>query len=135
MILPLEEAENYLNNKEKIYYDSQIFQEIHYFMNQYELLPKTFIAYERIALFGKEDSEFRVTFDKNIRSRNWDLSLQYGDSGVLLMEDDSVLMEVKITNSVPMWFADLLSEFEIFNTSFSKYGVGRDMLQKVERRV
>ena len=122
MVLPLGEAENYLNNKGKISQDSQIFQEIDYFIHQYELFPKMFIAYERIALFGKEDSEFRVTFDKNIRSRNWDLSLRYGDSGVLLLEDDTVLMEVKITNAMPMWFADLLSEFEIFSTSFSKYG-------------
>ena len=122
MTMSLEEAENYLKNEKEISDSSQIFSEINYFIHQYKLLPKMFIAYERVALFGKEDSEFRVTFDKNIRSRNWDLSLQCGDSGFLVLEDDSVLMEVKITHSIPMWFVDLLSEFEIFNTSFSKYG-------------
>lgn len=122
ILLPLDEAERYLNNKEKISQDSQIFREIDYFTNHYDLVPKLFLAYERVALYGKEDKEFRVTFDRNIRSRTWDLKLCRGDNGVLLMEDGSVLMEVKITNSVPMWFAKLLSKYQIFNTSFSKYG-------------
>ena len=122
ILLPLDEAERYLNNKEKISQDSQIFREIDYFTNHYDLVPKLFLAYERVALYGKEDNEFRVTFDRNIRSRTWDLKLGRGDNGVLLMEDGSVLMEVKITNSVPMWFAKLLSKYQIFNTSFSKYG-------------
>lgn len=122
MILPLEEAENYLNHKQKISQDSQIFHEIDYFINRYELMPKMFLAYERVALYGKEDSEFRVTFDRNIRSRNWDLTLSKGDSGVLLLEDGSMLMEVKISGAMPMWFAKLLSKYEIFSTSFSKYG-------------
>lgn len=122
IVLPLLEAENYLNYKEKVSQDSQIFHEIDYFTNHYDLIPKLFLAYERVALFGKEDSEFRVTFDRNIRSRNWDLSLDKGDSGVLLLENGEILMEVKITNAVPMWFAKLLSKYQIFNTSFSKYG-------------
>lgn len=122
ILLPLDEAERYLNKKEKISQDSQIFREIDYFTSHYDLVPKLFLAYERVALYGKENSEFRVTFDRNIRSRTWDLKLSRGDRGALLMEDESVLMEVKITNSVPMWFAKLLSKYEIFSTSFSKYG-------------
>lgn len=122
IILPLNEAEKYLNHKEKIEQDSQIFHEIDYFTNHYDLMPKLFLAYERVALFGKEDNEFRVTFDRNIRSRDWNLSLDKGDSGILLLEDGTILMEVKICNSVPMWFARLLSKYQIFNTSFSKYG-------------
>lgn len=122
IVLPLNEAEEYLEHNGKVSQDSQILHEIDYFRNHYNLMPKLFLAYERVALFGKEDSEFRVTFDRNIRSRNWDLSLEKGDSGVLLMEDGSILMEVKICNSVPMWFAKLLSKYQIFNTSFSKYG-------------
>ena len=31
-------------------------------------------------------------------------------------------MEVKISNSIPMWFVKLLSKYEIYSTSFSKYG-------------
>jgi hypothetical protein len=31
-------------------------------------------------------------------------------------------MEVKIDRAVPMWLAALLSELELYKTSFSKYG-------------
>ena len=31
-------------------------------------------------------------------------------------------MEVKISDSMPLWFAKLLSKYEIYPTSFSKYG-------------
>ena len=32
------------------------------------------------------------------------------------------LMEVKILGAMPLWFANILSELEIYNTHFSKYG-------------
>jgi len=31
-------------------------------------------------------------------------------------------MEVKTRQSIPIWMAKLLSEFEVYPTSFSKYG-------------
>jgi hypothetical protein len=31
-------------------------------------------------------------------------------------------MEVKISEAMPLWFARLLSKYEIYPTSFSKYG-------------
>ena len=48
----------------------QISQEIDYFLKMYRPVPKVFLAYDRIAMFGIEDHAFRITFDFNIRSRN-----------------------------------------------------------------
>lgn len=31
-------------------------------------------------------------------------------------------MEVKILGAIPVWFTKILSELEIYNTHFSKYG-------------
>ena len=39
-----------------------------------------------------------------------------------LLQDGQRLMEVKISNAMPLWFARLLSKYEIYPTSFSKYG-------------
>lgn len=120
--LPLQQAYDYLNSGIQPFESTQILNEMDYFLSLYDLSPKLLLAYERIALFGKEDSEFRVTFDTNIRSRTEDLHLEHGSHGKLLFDDQTHLMEVKITNSTPLWFSKLLSEYEIYNSSFSKYG-------------
>lgn len=119
---PMEEAERYLIDGVMPSHPNQIFKEIDYFFNHYPIEPKRYIAYDRLAMYGKEDPEFRVTFDMNIRSRDYNLTL-YSDSGNdFLLEPDSRLMEVKISNAMPLWFARLLSKYQIYPTSFSKYG-------------
>ena len=39
-----------------------------------------------------------------------------------LLEEGSVLMEIKIPGTTPLWLAHLLSDQTLFPTSFSKYG-------------
>jgi len=120
--LPLQHAYDYLDYGIHPFDSTQILNEIDYFLSLYPLTAKLFVAYERIALFGKEDPEFRITFDMNIRSRTQDLRLENGSYGNLLYKEPLYLMEVKITNSTPLWFSKLLSAYEIYNASFSKYG-------------
>ena len=100
----------------------QIFDEIDYFLCHYDLQPKMYLAYDRIALYGKADSEFRITFDKNIRCRMTALSLANDEDTIRLLEKGYYIMEVKIINAMPLWFVDILSELEIRTASFSKYG-------------
>ena len=75
-----------------------------------------------MALFGKEDPEFRVTFDRRIRSRRLGMGLELGDAGDLLLPESWVLMESKVSAAAPLWFSELLAELKIYPTSFSKYG-------------
>ena len=82
-------------------------------------------------MFGKEDAEFRVTFDQNIRSRDFALTLEKDTETTKLLKDGYYLMEVKISNAMPLWFVKILTELEIRSTSFSKYGnVYRRNLEK-----
>lgn len=117
-----EEAENYLHSGVYKTEKSQILKEIDYFLQMHPIEPRLYLAYDRIALFGKEDSDFRVTFDQNIRSR-WDhLELTDDTKTEKLLEDGIYLMEVKTTDSLPLWFVQILSDLQIRSTSFSKYG-------------
>lgn len=120
--MPYAEAYQYLYEGKNPGLDSQIFREIDYFKMRYELQPEMYLAYDRLALFGKEDPEFRVTFDKNIRSRKHDPVLLNDTDTIPLLEKGYHLMEVKIAGAVPLWFAVLLSEEKIYPVSFSKYG-------------
>ncbi|MDD3369473.1 MAG: polyphosphate polymerase domain-containing protein [Lachnospiraceae bacterium] len=102
--------------------DSQILREIDFLINRYKLSRSLFLAYDRIALYAKDDPEFRVTFDQHIRSRRNNLCLEYGDCGRLLLSGDQYLMETKVLGATPLWFSGILSDLQIYPISFSKYG-------------
>lgn len=103
--------------------DCQILHEIDFALDRYKVIPAAYISYERQALSGCEDSRLRITFDSNITCRSTDLQLQKGNYGISLLDNEQVLMEIKIPGTMPVWLSHLLSEMEIFPVSYSKYGM------------
>ena len=102
---------------------SQITDEILYFVRRYENLePAMFISYEREAFYAKNNSDFRITFDRNILWRDEDLTLSKGVYGTPILQDNQVLMEVKCPGAMPLWFVSILTAIVVQKTSFSKYG-------------
>ncbi|MGN0159257.1 MAG: polyphosphate polymerase domain-containing protein [Brotaphodocola sp.] len=120
--MTLGEARNYLSKGIKPEKDSQILREIDYAYQFYQARPMVYLAYDRIAFYGNENPELRVTFDMNLRARQFDLDLARGTYGTSLMEEGMMLMEVKIPGSMPMWMSELFSNLKIYPTTFSKYG-------------
>ena len=120
--LTLEKSRHYLLQGEYPESSGQILQEIDWFLKMYQPVPKVFIAYDRLALYGNEDADLRITFDRNIRWRQSQLDLAKGDWGNPLLKSGNVLMEIKIPGTMPLWLSRILSNLEIFPTSFSKYG-------------
>jgi hypothetical protein len=104
------------------YYDQQILNELHYMTRIYDLKKAVFIEYDRLAFFDKEDPEFRVTFDENIMTRYQDYDFESMKSGVSLLMPGQILMEVKVGEAMPLWFAKALSKHKVYLGSFSKYG-------------
>lgn len=103
--------------------DSQIASEINYALKIYEnLAPAVLLSYEREAFYARNNHEFRVTFDRNILWRDYDLSLDKGIYGTPILEDQKVLMEVKTDGAIPGWMVDFLTANKLYKTSFSKYG-------------
>lgn len=102
--------------------DSQISREIGWVLSRYELSPKFVICCDREAWVDRDEPELRFTFDKNIRYREDELSLRAGSHGRLLLEEGSVLMEIKMPGTSPLWLAELLSRHKVFPAGFSKYG-------------
>ena len=120
--LSLDEVYNYLENGKTPDTNKQIFNELDYCFKKYDLKPSMYISYERYSYSGKKDENFRITFDTNILSRDYDLKLDNGDYGLNLFGNDLYLMEVKALESMPLWFTRALSELKIYPISFSKYG-------------
>ena len=100
----------------------QVLGEIDYFKHFYNLQPKLYLSYERMAYFEKNDGSFRVTFDTDITTRRHDVRLELGSYGKKIIPENMFLMEIKINKAVPIWFTKILSEYDIYPVSFSKYG-------------
>ena len=120
--MPYKELFDYVTYGIKPQKQSQVLEEIDYLINRAQLMPKIVICYDRLAMFGNEDNEFRLTFDGNIRSRTDNLDLRAGDYGTLLSGQPFRIMEIKVADSMPLWMTQILSELKIQTGSFSKYG-------------
>lgn len=123
---PYKDVMRYLETGEHPKTDSyiynQVLDEIDEFLKQYPCYPKLFLSYDRHAYFMKDDPETRLTFDENILSRRDDLDLLHGNYGEPLLPEDKMIMEIKFSGAVPLWFSRLASSEGIFRTPFSKYG-------------
>lgn len=120
--MSLEDARKYLYYGIYPEQDGQILREIDYTVNRYNLRPAAAVSYDRIAFYGKEDGQLRVTFDHNICCRHYALDLSKGAFGAPLLEPGQMLMEVKIPGAMPVWMSRLLAELSVYPVSYSKYG-------------
>ena len=120
--MPAEYSKSYLAGNQELSPGDQIGKEIEWFQKHYQTKPKVYIAYDRTSYAGIEDPQLRITFDRNIRFRDYALDLRAGDFGETMLPDGLVLMEIKIPGTAPLWLAHLLSALQIRSTSFSKYG-------------
>lgn len=113
----------YLNKEKDIpSAKSQVGKELDYYFTFYNLHPTAYITYDREAYYAKNDNGFRITFDTNIQARDYDLLLDKGIYGKRIFDEDKILMEVKTLGGIPMWFVRMMSEYEIRQGHFSKYG-------------
>ena len=145
--MTLAEAEAYIQSRVKPHYerfiDKQVMREMDVFLNFYDSVqPQQYISYQRAAFFGKDDPEFRLTFDRDITARRSDLTLAKESYGEKIIRPDQRIMEIKVSGAFPMWMTQALSELEIRRISFSKYGTayrnyvrGQNAAQTEERKI
>lgn len=129
--MELTESEHYLYDNLPVPRTSQIVREINWFLNFYKnLRPAMYISYSRIAMYGSDDPELRITFDSDILWREEELYLEAGVWGSPLLEKGQRLMEIKSAGSMPLWLSRILGELDIYPVSFSKYGRGYQFSQQ-----
>lgn len=118
-----DEAMNWVLGEQHCSADTQISEEVDYFLRYYKNLhPSVFLSYEREAYYSEEQPDFRVTFDDTILCRQDDLSLESEIYGTSILPEGRTLMEIKCSGGIPLWMTHVLSEEHIYKTSFSKYG-------------
>ncbi len=121
--LKLKDAMDYLNKGIYPAENSQILKEIDYFLKMYKPTRGTYIAYDRIAMYGLEDKDLRITFDKDIRVAFDRTSIEPPEDVKPVTKEGERLMEIKVQGAMPLWLTEALSELKIYPVSFSKYGM------------
>ncbi len=130
IVMPEQQAVDWLSGAIPCPQESQISREIDYFRSFYETLhPAVCLSYEREAFYSLGGDDFRVTLDENILYRTNNLSLDTEIYGTPLLQEGSVLMELKTPGGIPLWMTHFLAEQQIQKTSFSKYGTAYQMMQ------
>ena len=103
--------------------EGQIERELDFTCRRYGgLVPSFYIAYDREAFYAADDHEFRMTFDKKVRTRTHDMVLTATDEADQILDDGLNLLEVKAGGAIPMWLVSFLSAEGIRKVSFSKVG-------------
>ena len=115
----------------------QIKQEIDYFRKvNLSPTPSIDVFYRRKAFYDKKDSNVRITFDRDLFYRNYDLDLKNGIYGERIIPENRSIMEIKTSGAMPLWIADMLDRLKIYPCSFSKYGTAYiQMLKKSENKM
>lgn len=112
-----EEAREFLETGKveiKDYMNEQVVKELTFLINKYQLGISSYISYDRMAYFSKEDPNLRITFDTNITEQLLD--------GQEVHLSDGWLMEIKVSDTIPLWLSHLLTKYKIYKQSFSKVG-------------
>ncbi|PPA70267.1 polyphosphate polymerase domain-containing protein [Jeotgalibacillus proteolyticus] len=112
----------------------QILKEAMHFKQLYQLKPEVVVSYDRQAFSGIYEKDLRVTFDYNLMCRNHDLSIENGPQGLNFVDPGMVVLEVKVSETVPFWLARLLSEFDCSKQSVSKFCTSIDLMLEEEQR-
>lgn len=116
--------------------NKQILHEALFFKSFYNLFPTLIVSYDRQALSGTRvgEEDLRVTFDYNLICRSHDLAVEAGPYGKMFTDPDTVILEIKVSQTVPFWLARILSDFEFTRQGFSKFCRSVDLLDTKSRK-
>lgn len=110
----------------------QIIDDAKRFFFHYKLkpfMPTTLVAYEREAYHGKINAGTRITFDKNIRSRNYPgIHELFSEVNLRYLFKSHCIMEIKyFENQMPGWLKNIVQDFKLRHEALSKYTLGFDV--------
>lgn len=112
-IITLEEAYNFLEFGERPkctdFITEQVINEIEYYLSHTKVNPTIYIGYNRIAFFGKEDKDFRLTIDSKIITRREDLFLESGCHGTNILKPNGYAVIFTIILCAVMIILDSLN--------------------------
>jgi len=121
-LLETGDAERYVLNLQKKKQPVEDCGKFLYYMRYLNLIPVVLVIYEREAYFGKFDTTFRITFDKNIRGVIQPTTADlYEEKHVRYTSPGTFVLEVKFYSVYPSWMGRIVSLLGLKQQSYSKY--------------
>ena len=132
--MPLGQAAQALQTGRMPQEAGQVGREALWMARRYGLTPAAVIIYDRNAWFSRVHPEVRITFDRNLSFRDWDLDLNCPERGLSLLPADQRLMEIKTNGVYPLWLARMLESAGARRVHFSKYGLAYRQFIQPEKK-
>ena len=108
-----------LSSFPKAVYDADVF--LYYLYRQY-LVPVILIVYDREPFVSKFNSNLRITFDKNIRSKvTTDINGLSSEHKNIFALSQYFVLEIKFDFGYPIWLKQIIKEFGLVRQAVSKY--------------
>ena len=109
--------------------DTVVIEKVKKLQHDYKLAikPRMYIYYDRYSLKEKKSIEgyhynkIRITIDQNLVYRDETVSLFAGNHGAPLLDNNTVIMEIKAPGNKPQWLQDILDKYDLMEHKFSKY--------------
>ena len=109
--------------------DTVVIEKVKKLQHDYKLAikPRIYIYYDRYSLKEKKSIEgyhynkIRITIDQNLVYRDETVSLFAGNHGAPLLDNNTVIMEIKAPGNKPQWLQDILDKYGLMEHKFSKY--------------
>ena len=115
--LSMKELDNFILHRIKPIRESiidyHVIGEIDYLLSLYDVVPSTYISYDRLGFFCKDDHELRITFDNNIHTKRNNFEWDKDDFETSLLEEGKYILEIKYIQNFPLWLTRALSKLKI----------------------
>jgi hypothetical protein len=90
--------------------------------------PRVLIRYKRHPLIVSGNSYVRITFDSQIEACKTNGFMYNGK--MIPVAKGLTVMELKYDNYIPKWFRNIIREFELQRSAFSKYSLSVDVINQ-----
>lgn len=106
----------------------KILNEIWYNYNRFHLKPVSVVCYKRQAFNAEFISKFRMTFDTDIKVRNYNFNLHDGGGSYYIKSPNVCIMEIKFNKYIPYWAINIVQTNNFVREKMSKYVSGIEKL-------
>ncbi len=102
--------------------EDQMMRELVWQIQHDRLIPRFYLYYVREAYSEPDSDSLRVTMDHGIAYQLDVSSFEEVSAPKPLLEDEGVIVEIKVQDALPLWLVRGLSDLQIYPASFSKVG-------------
>ncbi len=113
------EAKEFYKNAS--YQDKLVLNGIWYLYKRFYIVPVCVVCYKRQPYMAKIEKTFRITFDTDVKIRDYNFDLHVGGGRKYVVPPHICVMEIKFNSFIPNWAIRLIQRNECIQLKISKF--------------